>query len=406
MEEGQLLDDTVDRHFRRGSFSGGQRGLLYEIVSGVVRRKSYLQWVLSRYSKRHVGPELQYLLWIALYQILFMKKASYHVVTETVEYAKHKFGQKVAGFVNAVLRRAGDAKGTFPLPQNPLKRLSLLYAFPDWLTARWIKRLGEGETERLLELLDTPPLFGIRVSAGKAAVADTVARLEEKGLHVTPSALLPGALLVDRLGPIIDDGLLRERSITIQDEASQLVGLSLQARPGYRILDACAGVGTKTGHIEEIYDDVTVVSMDSEAKRLCRITGPATAVLGDALRCPFREEVFDLVLVDAPCSSLGIIRKHPEIKWNRTEADVTRFGRLQRALLNGLWASLKTGGHLVYSVCSFEPEETLDVLAGLAGERKFILENPLPFLFNKEYFLSLPQETGMDGFFIARLRKL
>ena len=119
-----------------------------------------------------------------------------------------------------------------------------------------------------------------------------------------------------------------------------------------------------------------------------------------------KEGIFDTILVDAPCSSLGILRKHPEIKWRRRHRDIISFGNFQFTLLKSLWDNLARGGHMIYSVCSFEPDETVAVIEKFKKERQFVLENPLPFLFNKEYFLSVPHETGADGFFIAKMKKL
>ena len=150
----------------------------------------------------------------------------------------------------------------------------------------------------------------------------------------------------------------------------------------------------------------TIISMDNEIRRLRMMPDTINLVGGDAGNSPFKEQVFNTILLDAPCSSLGIIRKHPEIKWRRKEKDIIRFGEYQFGLLKSLWKNLKPGGHLVYSVCSFEPEETISVIERFQREERFTLENPLPFLFNKEWFLSLPHDTGMDGFFIAKLKKI
>ncbi len=155
----------------------------------------------------------------------------------------------------------------------------------------------------------------------------------------------------------------------------------------------------------ELYPEARFVAMDLRIGRLSPASDRLSAVRGDVLHLPFKQNVFDAILLDAPCSSLGIVRKHPEIKWRRKEEEMLRFGAYQRALLGAVWGSLKRGGCCVYSVCSFEPEETLDVIRAFSGEQQFLLENPLPFLFNKEYFLSLPHKTGVDGFFIAKLRK-
>ena len=171
------------------------------------------------------------------------------------------------------------------------------------------------------------------------------------------------------------------------------------------MLDACAGLGTKTEQMLELYPEARFVAMDLRIGRLSTASERLSIVRGDILRLPFKRNKFDAILLDAPCSSLGIVRKHPEIKWRRKEEEIPRFGAHQLALLSAVWGSLKQGGHCIYSVCSFEPEETLDVIRAFAAKEQFLLENPLPFLFNKEYFLSLPHETGVDGFFIAKLRK-
>jgi 16S rRNA (cytosine967-C5)-methyltransferase len=155
----------------------------------------------------------------------------------------------------------------------------------------------------------------------------------------------------------------------------------------------------------ELYPEARFVAMDLRIGRLLMSSEKLSIVRGDILHLPFKRNAFDAILLDAPCSSLGIVRKHPEIKWRRTEDEIPRFGAYQLALLSAAWGSLKQGGHCIYSVCSFEPEETLDVIHAFAAKEEFLLENPLPFLFNKEYFLSLPHETGVDGFFIAKLRK-
>jgi 16S rRNA (cytosine967-C5)-methyltransferase len=207
----------------------------------------------------------------------------------------------------------------------------------------------------------------------------------------------------------LKDELFKKGFIHIQDEASQLAGLSTSTlvEKGGLVLDACAGSGTKTEQLKDVIAGAAVVAMDIEMKRLKLTASEIKRVKGDAVDSPFKDGVFDVILLDAPCSSFGIISKHPEIKWRRMEKDIAAFGNYQFNLLKSLWRKLKKGGCLVYSVCSFEPEETVNIVERFRKEESFMLENPLPFLFNKnmEYYLSFPHETAMDGFFIARLRK-
>jgi 16S rRNA (cytosine967-C5)-methyltransferase len=352
---------------------------------------------------------VRYILWVALYQTSFMKKGAHHVVNETVEYVKKEKGASVANFVNAVLRKALNEGGKLPLPDDPVQRLSIAYSFPDWLVQRWLERLGTTETEALLAEMNATPRFGLRVEQTKIKSDDAMQKIREMGITVEKGTFVDSAITVDKVGPLLTSELFRSHSIYVQDEASQLAGQAVAARPGDVVLDACAGIGTKTEQIIELYPEVRLVAMDLhiaplplEPQRLHNIDG---MIKGDVLHLPLKDNVFNIILLDAPCSSLGIIRKHPEIKWRRREEEISRYGTYQRALLRALWPSLKRGGYCIYSVCSFEPEETTGVVQAFAAEQQFLLENPLPFLFNKEYFLSLPHETKVDGFFIAKLRK-
>jgi 16S rRNA (cytosine967-C5)-methyltransferase len=331
-----------------------------------------------------------------------MKKADYHVVNEIVDYAKHEKGKAQANFVNAILRRYLREKGgRSGIPEGALE-----HSFPRWLIKRWEDRYGKTDTDKLLTLLNESPRFTLRVNLARISISEAASRLRKEGIKTEEGMLSESALSVEKLGPVLKSTLFREGLISIQDEMSQLVGAAIGVQTNKRILDACAGLGTKTRQIKEICPDSLVVSMDNEIRRLKSITGTGTAVLGDATRSPFMKGVFDIILIDAPCSSLGIIGKHPEIKWRRCQQDIISFGNFQLSLLNALWDNLAEGGHLVYSVCSFEPEETTEVIAKFRKDRQFRLENPLPFLFNKEYFLSVPHHTGSDGFFIAKMKKI
>jgi 16S rRNA (cytosine967-C5)-methyltransferase len=339
---------------------------------------------------------------MTLYQVGFMKKAYYHVVKEAVEYARREKGKFVAGFVNAVLRRyVSDREALALSPADAVRQ-----AFPGWLVDRWTLRFGTGQTDRLLELINAEPEFTLRVNTLRLTVDRAIEALGDSGIEARRSRFSPSALTVDRLTPVLSSPFFREGFVSVQGEASQLAGMAAAMAGGTLILDACTGSATKTKQMKEICPQARIISMDNSMKRLLLSSLGDHVVCADALAPPFRVSSFDTILVDAPCSSLGIIRKHPEIKWRRGEEDISRFAAMQLSLLRSLWDYLRPGGHIVYSVCSFEPEETTDVIRNLAEDKNFILENPLPFLFNRDCFLSLPHETALDGFFIARIRKL
>ncbi|OPY64147.1 MAG: Ribosomal RNA small subunit methyltransferase B [Syntrophorhabdaceae bacterium PtaU1.Bin034] len=380
--------------------------LVYEIVSGVVRWRLYLDWVLSHFVKETMKRDVRHLLWMGLYQVCFMKKATYHVVNETVGYAKRERGQRVANFVNAVLRRAIRDKENLPLPPDPVSRLSVEHSFPLWLVKRWHARFGPEGTKQLLTALNRSPEFVVRVAGGKTETKEAALRLQEAGVRIRNSRFLDSALYVDKVGPVLDTDLFKKGLIRIQDETSQMAAIALAPSSGDLVLDACAGLGTKTEQIKQTFPGARIAAMDRDGKKLRSIRSTDCVVQADAMKTPFKRNRFDSILLDAPCSSLGIIRKHPEIKWRRSEKDVKEFGAQQLKMARALSENLKVGGHLVYSVCSFEPEETTEVIGQLKKECGFAAEKPLPALFDDEEFLSVPHVSGMDGFFIARLKKL
>lgn len=401
VESGKFLDETIDAVFSQQKLEEPQRALIYQITSGVVRWRGYLESTLARYTKKPIDKDIRYLLWITLYQVSFMKKAHYHVVKESVEYAKAEKGKYVAGFVNAVLRRfIADGQGT----KTPEKE-KIEHSFPSWLKRRWSLEFGEENAFDLMARLNDPPHFSLRTDISKIPVSEARKQLLSEDVDAETGHYAPSALTVTRLSGLISSKFFRTGLISIQGEASQLAGFAVKETPGNSILDACAGSGTKSRQIMELCPDRKLFSMDKDLKRL-KLSQLKNTVCADALSPPFRPQKFDTILVDAPCSSLGIIAKHPEIKWRRQESDIRQFAAIQLSLLESAFDLLPQGGRIIYSVCSFEPEETLGVVHNLAKEKNFILENPLPFLFNKDYFLSLPHETEMDGFFIARIRKL
>lgn len=408
MEEGGLLDQTVDRHFSSPWVAQAFKPLIYEVASGVVRWKLYLDWVLSHLVKEGLKKDVRHLLWMSLYQVFFMKKAVYHVVNETVEYAKKEKGQGIANFVNAVLRRAIREKDEMPMPRDPVSRLSISCSFPSWLVQRWCARFGEIEAKNLLDLLNKSPEFTLRIDARKITREEAVERLADLGVKAVKSRFLKKALIVDRVGPLLDSELLKSHALHIQDETSQMAGLAVAARCADLVLDACAGQGTKTDQIKEEWPYAHVLAMDLDGKRLGSIRSTTCLVEADVLKNPLKKGRFDCILLDAPCSSLGIIRKHPEIKWRRSERDVAMHGGLQFEMITSLGENLRQGGRLVYSVCSFEPEETTDLVEMVKKTGLFALDAPLPLPLpgHDGYFLSLPHVSGMDGFFIAGLKKL
>ena len=403
--DGSHLDDTLNELFSSIPALEPRKPLIYEITSGVIRKKLYLDWVLSHFVKRSIDRDVRFLLWMTLYQVFFMRKAAYHVADEAVDYAKREKGRHVANFVNAVLRRSIRERADLALPVDPVTRLSVEQSFPPWLVRRWLERFGPERAHELFGLLNRTPEFCLRIDPHRISREEVEAGLARMGIKTRSGRFLESAMYVDRVGPLLTDDLLKGHFVHIQDESSQLASVALAPQPHERTLDACAGRGTKTDQMAEGNPRVRIVAMDLERRKLLSVRGAESLIQGDVLKNPFKNEVFDSILLDAPCSSLGIIRKHPEIRWRRREADIARHGAFQREMIEALSRNLKSGGRLVYSVCSFEPEETVDVVDAVTKAGTMKLQDPLPGLLDGPYFLSLPHVTGMDGFFIACLRK-
>ncbi len=247
MEEGGLLDETIDRHFSSPWVPSAYKPLIYEIASGVVRWKLYLDWVLSHLVKEGLKKDVRHLLWMSLYQVFFMKKAVYHVVNEAVDYAKKEKGQGMANFVNAVLRRAIRERDELPMPTDPVARLSIAYSFPSWLVRRWCARFGEKGVEELLALLNKSPEFTLRIDPRKITREEAVRRLADLGVKAVKGRFLEKALIVDRVGPLLDSELLKDHLLHVQDETSQMAGLAVAPSPGGPRPRRVRGTGHKDG---------------------------------------------------------------------------------------------------------------------------------------------------------------
>jgi 16S rRNA (cytosine967-C5)-methyltransferase len=415
-----------------GLRDGRDRDLLNAILFGVLRWRGRLDYIIERFSKTPLAkidlPILN-ILRVGVFQLVFLTRIPPSAAVHTsVEMAKSMGAPWIGAFVNAVLRRTAAEHGSvrYHDPQKePVRSLAAAWAFPEWLTERWLERFGAGLTAELFESINAIPPLSLRANTLKTRQADLMARLQAEAKAVEACTLAPDGIRVEGLRTRMTAlSSFQQGWFQVQDEAAQLVSLLLAPRPGETVLDACAGRGGKTGHIAQLMSNQgTLVALDRSGARLAAlkeemrrlgvsIVSCREASLSDdcAAEAPAR---FDRVLLDAPCSGLGTLRRNPDIKWAADRKDLGRYHQTQFALLERAAERVAPGGLLVYAVCSPEPEETVDVV------RMFLAKNPQfqtdrdvhdlpepvrPLLDPQGFLQTYPHLRYMDGFFAARLR--
>jgi 16S rRNA (cytosine967-C5)-methyltransferase len=347
-----------------------------------------------------------------------------------VELAKPLAPDWVVRFVNAVLRKAaaGYKKVQFPvLEQNPVAALAASKSFPSWLIRHWLLQFGLDETAALCDAVNTIPPVTLRANTLKISREVLLQTLTDEGETVLAASMLPEALLLRHpQKPIEEINAFQRGWFQIQDEAAQLVTILLDPQPGERILDACAGLGGKTGHIaQRMQNSGVVVALDVASAKL-KMLMDEMGRLGISIVRPYTVDLskgrlsdnhgsYDRILLDAPCSGLGVLRRNPDAKWSVKEAALGGCGRRQVEFLDHLALQVKPGGVLVYAVCSSEPEEGEAVVAAfMENHRGYRLENAADYLpqfvgtpLTRDGFLkTYPHRHGLDGFFSARFRRM
>ncbi len=409
-----------------------ERALLLELVQGVKRWEIRLDWVLEHFLTqplRRLHPRVLLILRLAAYQLLFLDRIPARAaIHQAVSQAKAaRLPDVHAGLINAVLRRLAR-EGPPPLPpreEDPVAHLSLAHAHPPWLVERWLRRHGPEETEARLAANNQLPPLTVRVNALKTTPTALLQRLAAEGMAAAPTPNYPqGLVLTHWRTPPPEAPSFREGLWRFQDEAAMLAGLLLPLSPGDRILELGAGRGGKSTHLAERLGNrglVAAVEVNParlrELRRTCAAWGAVVVagVKADAGRAlPFREAAFDAALVDVPCSGLGTLRRHPEIKTRLSEADLATFPPRQLRMLAAAAPAVRPGGWLLYLTCTTEPEENEEVVAAFLAEHTEWrrLTDPggfpptvRPFLDAAGWFRTSPAVHGLDAFFGALLLK-
>jgi 16S rRNA (cytosine967-C5)-methyltransferase len=386
------------------------RSLCHELVLGVLRWQLRLDKIVEYCSQRRVeslDPAVRIALRLGLYQLRYLTRIpASAAVNESVSLVRAARLSSATAFVNAVLRRAIREAEYDPASgvSDPLERIAVQTSHPVWLIDRWARSFGVAEAELLAAANNIVPPTAFRVVRARANESEVLARLRSGGAEVQKSSVAESAWRVSGATSILRE-LSAAGRIYLQDEASQLVAEVLNAQPGERVLDLCAAPGGKTTLIADRAEDkAMVIAADRSETRMATViatTGlqelksinPVLLDAGETL--PFEAEVFDKVLVDAPCSGTGTLRRNPEIRWRLSPAEADAFAEQQKRFLSAAAKVVKPGGRLVYSTCSVERAENEEVIEG--------------FFNHDDHFRLLstvrtwPHREGCDGFFIAVL---
>jgi 16S rRNA (cytosine967-C5)-methyltransferase len=427
---GAFADLLLHALLARSGLAAVDRAFATELVNGTLRWRGRLDFLLAHVLDRDLGklePLVANALRLGAYQIAMGSRVPAAIaVDESVRCVRAAGAERATGFVNAVLRRlvAEHARIAFPsLESDPLGHLTHALSLPAWLAERWLALLGPQEAAALAAASNQVPPLVVRANRLRTTREALLAELRERFPDAAPGALACDAVVLGRRGnPALDPAFLAGRC-TVQDEASQLVVGLLDPQPGERVLDVCAAPGGKaTAIAERVGPQGEVVALDRNPRRLDLVSRQARRLGLENLRCAARdatrpladlteERGFDRVLVDAPCSGLGTLRRNPDARWRVAPGDPARLAETQRAILRQAAAALVPGGVLVYSTCTLLPEENEESVRALLADAPQLSLAPAdecpaevrPLVGPDGYLRTWPHHHDADGFFAARL---
>ena len=417
---------SINKNFKNVNISDQEKGLATELIYGIIENKYYLNYIIDKLSKiksKKMSTYVKISLWLGIYQILFLDSIKDHAaVNESVNLIK-KYDKKSSGFVNAILRNVLRQKDSImEIKDKEIKdELSIKYSYNPWIVEKWIKDFGQEFTEDLLDANAEKPNLYIRTNTLKISRDELIGKLAKEGIKCTKVNGIDEAIMVQNLKNIEGNELFKLGYFTIQDISSMLVGKIANPEKDSKVLDICSAPGGKTTHVATIMENTgQVIARDVFDHKLKLIKSTVNR-LGltnvsvenrDALKLDDNSiDKFDYVLADVPCSGLGIIKRKPEIKF-KEKSELSGLPDIQIKILNNASKYVKENGTLIYSTCTIHDEENIDVVEQFLKENKNFelvpIENINIDLDNQEkgYIKIYPNIHGMDGFFIAKLKRM
>ena len=397
------------------------KGFANELIYGTIKWRLRLDYVLNEFSKipvKKMKPFVRQLMRMSVYQILFLDKVpASAAINEAVKMMHKRKMSNLSGFVNGVLRNIDRNKLEIIYPN-----LSVYYSIPEWIITRWIEYYGEETTRAICESLSERARVCIRVNKLKTTKDEVKALLKEEGIQVLEEGFLPESFYIHAPNGIHHSRSFKEGLWTVQDESAMLVGHVLAPEKGDEILDVCSAPGGKTTHLAELMmNEGHIIATDIHEHKIKLIENNAKRLGASIIEGKLQdgtvlneewEEKFDKILLDAPCSGLGIIKRKPDIRYAKEEQDIYAINAIQRKLLKNALHYLKKNGILVYSTCTLTQEENQSMVeyALSLGLKLETISFEMPeclkaFIKDKAYIEILPHITQTDGFFMARFRK-
>ncbi len=432
IDKGGFANLLLDQYLNRSEYGLADKALITNIVYGTVKYQLRLDWIIEQLVRntRKLEIGVRIVLRMSFYQLQFMDRIPPSAVTnEAVKIVRKHFHTGAAGLVNGVLRNYLRNPDSILWPHkedDPVKYLQIIHSHPEWMIRRWLSRYGYEKTEQLCLFNNKPANLWLRTNTLRTNRADLLKILAAEGCTVEAGEYAPEAIRLIKSPGLSSLPSYKEGLFTIQDESSMLVAHVLSPQPGNKVYDVCAGLGGKTTHLAQIMDNRgSIIAGDIYEHKLKLIRQSAAqlgitiieTLLKNALNIgPEHHGVYDKVLVDAPCSGLGVLRRRPDARWKKTPEDILILARLQREILQQAVKTVRKGGRIIYSTCTIEAEENEELISKFVRDeatvKTFDLATVLPYKVKpiekaqtiQGYRQYLPFSDQMEGFFIAGMQ--
>ena len=432
LEKGAFTNIAVNNLLKETNFSPLERRFITEIVYGTVKNKSSIEWIRDKFvSKKKIDSWINYILLTGIYQLLYLDKVPVSAAcNESVNLAKKYGNPGSVKFVNGVLRNIARNQDKISFPdvnEDPVEHISVVYSHPKWLIKRWVDEYGVEETITLCKHNNSKSPNTIRVNTLKVDIEQLKEKLLNNDINVAKTLYAPEGLEIENFEQIDKIEAFVQGLFIMQDEASMLVARCLSPAIHSTIIDACAAPGSKTTHLAQLAkDECKILAFDIHSHKLKLIQQNArrlgvTSIIVQKLEAQSLGELYqekiDYLLLDVPCSGLGVLRRRADLRWKKNQQQINELAKVQFEIIEGASRCLKPGGTLVYSTCTMTHEENHDVVKMFLEKNpnyrfdsllpyipdRLALDPELSYSAERGFMQILPQRHNMDGFFISRI---